>query len=167
MIEVYLVRHGETNYNKNNLYIGGKSSHLPINEVGISQSKYLGKWFSDKEIKFDFGFCSTATRAKQTLNYILEKASINAIEYAPDLEELSQGDWEGQLREKIYTPEQLKIINTNNYQFKAPNGESQEEVEQRIKNVYLSKKENIKYSSRTNFDCITWNCYQMLTKKNS
>lgn len=132
MLEIYLLRHGETEYNKHNLYIGGKTSNLPINETGILQSKKLGDWFLKNNILFDHAFCSTATRAKQTLEHILEKTLITSVQYSKDLEELSQGDWEGQLRENIYTPEQLRIINSNNYKFKAPNGESQEEVENRM-----------------------------------
>lgn len=63
---------------------------------------------------------------------MLGKKHDKTVIYDEDLEELSQGDWEGQLRTEIYTPRQLQKINSNNYTFKAPNGESQEEVENRM-----------------------------------
>lgn len=132
MIEIYLVRHGETKYNQTNLLIGGKSNHLPLNEKGILQSKKLGKYFLDQDMKFDFCFCSTAIRARQTLASILEYLSLPKIEFSEEIEELSQGIWEGQLRSKIHTAEQLKVINSDNYDFKAPEGESQREVEIRM-----------------------------------
>ncbi|MFV0363347.1 MAG: histidine phosphatase family protein [Suipraeoptans sp.] len=52
--------------------------------------------------------------------------------YPEELQELSQGDWEGKLRFEIYTPEQLTEINSNQWLFTPPNGESQKEVEERM-----------------------------------
>lgn len=45
---------------------------------------------------------------------------------------LSQGDWEGKSRSKTYTPEQVAEINSNQWLFTPPNGESQKEVEERM-----------------------------------
>lgn len=129
-IEIYLLRHAQTEYNKSHSLIGGKSNHLPINSMGIVQSQKLGNWLKKNNVQFDMVFCSNAERAKQTSQF-LEIKHTN-IEYSEAIEELSQGDWEGQDRNLIYTKEQLEIINSNNYKFKAPNGESQEEVENRM-----------------------------------
>ena len=46
--------------------------------------------------------------------------------------ELSQGDWEGKTRSKIYTPKILSLMNKRNWDFSAPNGESQRDVEKRM-----------------------------------
>jgi broad specificity phosphatase PhoE len=132
MINIYLIRHAQTEYNRNHQYIGGRSSHLEINEKGWEQATQLGEFLQAQNFKFHQVYCSTAKRAKQTLEGIQKTFAIEAVQYSEQLEELSQGDWEGQLRDKIYTTELLETINSNNYSFKAPNGESQQEVEERM-----------------------------------
>jgi broad specificity phosphatase PhoE len=60
---------------------------------------------------------------------------------SPLLLEQSQGEWERQIREHIYTKEVKFALNTNNWEFKAPGiagsdgvaGESQKDVELRFK----------------------------------
>lgn len=132
MINLYLIRHAQTEYNRNHQYIGGRSSHLAINENGWEQARMLGQWMAEKNFPLHHLYCSTAKRAKQTLEGIQEVFPIEQVQYSAELEELSQGDWEGQLRNEIYSKELLETINSNNYRFKAPNGESQEEVENRM-----------------------------------
>lgn len=46
--------------------------------------------------------------------------------------ELDQGDWQGRKKSEVYTPEMLKIINSSQPYFKAPNGESQYTVGKRM-----------------------------------
>lgn len=85
-------------------------------------------------MQFEKVYCSIANRTQQTLDLILSQANItsNPIIYSEELQELSQGDWEGKLRSEIYTPEQLVEINSNQWLFTPPNGESQKEVEERM-----------------------------------
>ncbi|MFA8434936.1 MAG: histidine phosphatase family protein [Marinifilaceae bacterium] len=135
MIEIYLVRHGETDYNKNHRLIGGRSSHIHINERGIQQSRQLGAWFRKNNLYFDAVYGSTSNRAQQTLKYIFNGSLPSDVILTAELEELSQGAWEGKERAEIYTDKQLEIINSNNYTFKAPGGESQQEVETRMYQV--------------------------------
>jgi probable phosphoglycerate mutase len=79
-------------------------------------------------------FCSIANRTRQTLDLILSQVQLtdNPVAYSGEIQELSQGDWEGKPRSEIYTPEWLAEINSNPWLFKAPNGESQKEVEERM-----------------------------------
>jgi probable phosphoglycerate mutase len=134
MIELYFLRHAETDFNAHNKFIGGRSNHIPLSELGDQQAKQVGENFRENEIKFEKVYCSPAVRTKETLQIILNETSLsdNPIEYSDDLQELSQGEWEGRLREEIYTPERLAEINSNQWLFKAPGGESQKEVEERM-----------------------------------
>lgn len=147
MQEIYLIRHAETEYNRINDKIGGRSSHLHINEKGKQQAQNLKQRISKSQIIFDKMFCSTSIRAKETISFISDTP--DNIIYSDKLEELSQGDWEGLPRKQIYTKEKLEEINANNYTFKAPNGESQEEVELRmynfIKEQIISKNKKGKF----------------------
>ena len=134
MLSIFLLRHAETEYNANNQFVGGRSNHLALSTKGMEQAKETGKIFKQSNIQFDKVFCSIANRTKQTLDIILSQSHIadNPIIYSEELQELSQGDWEGKLRSEIYTPERLAEINSNQWHFKAPNGESQKEVEERM-----------------------------------
>lgn len=145
MLTIYLLRHAETDYNAHAQFIGGRSNHIPLSTKGEKQALAVGKLLRDSNIQFEQVFCSIANRTRQTLDLILSQANItnNPIIYSEELQELSQGDWEGKLRSEIYTPEQLAEINSNQWLFTPPNGESQKEVEERmmsfIENSIISK----------------------------
>lgn len=134
MLTIYLLRHAETDYNAHVQFIGGRSNHIPLSTKGEKQALEIGKLLRDSSILFDQVFCSIANRTRQTLDLILSQANItnNPIIYSEELQELSQGDWEGKPRSEIYTPEQLAEINSNQWLFTPPNGESQKEVEERM-----------------------------------
>ena len=134
-LTLYLLRHAETAYNADRLRIGGRSPQLPLSENGRMQAVACGKQLAAQCLTFDRVFCSTAKRTVETLQLIQEAwpelTPLPPI-YSDRLQELSQGAWEGRLREEIYTPARLQEINSNNWLFKAPGGESQQEVEYRM-----------------------------------
>lgn len=134
MLSIYLLRHAETDYNAHAQFIGGRSNHISLSTKGEKQALEVGKLLRDSNIQFDKVFCSIANRTRQTLDLIISEANItdNPIIYSEELQELSQGDWEGKSRSEIYTPEQLAEINSNQWLFTPPNGESQKEVEERM-----------------------------------
>lgn len=63
---IFIVRHGETNLNKNGLLQGRIG--LPLNQNGIKQAENLKEKLSD--IKFDYVFSSPQERAIQTAKII-------------------------------------------------------------------------------------------------
>lgn len=134
MLTIYILRHAETDYNAHAQFIGGRSNHILLSTKGEQQALEIGKVLKDSDIQFDKVLCSIANRTRQTLDLILSQTNItnNPIIYSEELQELSQGDWEGKLRSEIYTPEQLAEINSNQWLFTPPNGESQKEVEGRM-----------------------------------
>ena len=135
MLSIYLLRHAETDYNAHNMYIGGRSNHIPLSREGEQQAIIAGIFLNKQDFSFNKVFCSPASRTRKTLEAIQNHCILSDnITYSDDLQELSQGDWEGQLRSKIYTEEQLAEINSNQWLFKAPNGESQKDVEERMLN---------------------------------
>ncbi|MBK5722085.1 histidine phosphatase family protein [Dysgonomonas sp. Marseille-P4677] len=134
MLSIYLLRHAETDYNSHAQFIGGRSNHIPLSTKGEKQALEIGKRLKESNIQFEKVFCSIANRTRQTLDLILSQVQItnNPIIYSEELQELSQGDWEGKLRSEIYTPERLAEINSNQWLFTPPNGESQKGVEERM-----------------------------------
>ncbi|MFV0539370.1 MAG: histidine phosphatase family protein, partial [Dysgonomonas sp.] len=134
MLSIYFLRHAETDYSAHAQFIGGRSNHIPLSTKGEEQALDIGKRLKYSNIQFGQVFCSIANRTRQTLDLILSQAKItnNPIIYSEELQELSQGDWEGKPRSEIYTLEQLAEINSIQWLFTPPNGESQKEVEERM-----------------------------------
>jgi broad specificity phosphatase PhoE len=133
MHSIYLLRHAQTPYNAHNLIIGGRSCHLPLSSRGEQEAISAGNFFKQQALTFDKVFCSTANRTKSTLELIQSQYRISdTIIYSDEILELAQGEWEGRLRSEIYTKERLAEIDTSPLSFKAPNGESRQEVEERM-----------------------------------
>ena len=69
-MKVYLVRHGETEYNKNHLVQG--HTNIPLNETGIMQAKEAAKHLVG--VKLDAAYSSTMDRAHDTCRYMLDNS---------------------------------------------------------------------------------------------
>ncbi len=131
MLDLYLIRHAESEVNNHEELIGGRSNDSPLSLNGKHQAILLSKRLANI---FDELYSSTAKRAIDTAQPVGEISgySIDDIIKTPELLELDQGDWEGKPRVEIYTPEVLARINADNWNFTPPNGESQRIVEERM-----------------------------------
>ena len=85
---IFLVRHGQTEWNKLKIMQG--RTDIPLNEEGINQAKIVGGKL--KDIKFAKIFCSPLLRAKQTLQNLGVKCK-NII-YDERLLERNYGEFE-------------------------------------------------------------------------
>ena len=97
MTHFYIIRHGETVFNRKGRIQGWCDS--PLTDLGISQAKQLGKEL--KSIPFDVCFCSTSERAIDTANYILEGRNVKIIP-TKKLKEQSFGDFEAEKSVNIF-----------------------------------------------------------------
>ena len=134
MLDLYLIRHAESEMNLNQHLIGGRSNQTPLSALGNVQALWLGRRLEEQKVLFDQVYCSTAVRTRQTAKIVCELINypLEDIVYSERILELDEGDWEGQPREQIYTAPILAEINSNNWNFTPPNGESQREVEERM-----------------------------------
>ena len=73
-----LVRHGESVWNKENLFTGW--TDVDLSEVGVQEAKTAGKLLKEEGFKFDVCYTSLLKRAIHTLNNILEQMD---CEYLP------------------------------------------------------------------------------------
>lgn len=89
-MELYVVRHGQTDFNKNNLFQGHKD--ISLNDIGIEQAKQLALKIAD--LRFDKILVSPLKRAIQTAEYINEKINVLLI-IEDSLIERSFGNMEG------------------------------------------------------------------------
>lgn len=68
---VVMVRHGESEWNKKNLFCGWYNAEL--SERGVEEGKRAGKALKEKNYKFDLAYTSVLKRAIKTLELILQE----------------------------------------------------------------------------------------------
>ncbi|MCI9501839.1 MAG: histidine phosphatase family protein [Hungatella sp.] len=67
---LYLVRHGQTMFNRQHRIQGWCDS--PLTEVGKRQAKAVKEYFEEHGISFDHAYCSTSERCGDTLELITD-----------------------------------------------------------------------------------------------
>ncbi|MCK5625211.1 histidine phosphatase family protein [Candidatus Pacearchaeota archaeon] len=87
-LKIYLIRHGETNFNKASLK-SQQNEETPLNELGIVQTERLAKRL--ESIHFDKIFSSPLKRATQTLDK-LRKLSNKEVFFDDRLKEYDSGE---------------------------------------------------------------------------
>lgn len=106
MTEILLVRHCESEANRQPHLICGRSNHIPISERGEQQAALLGTHLRSIGYIPDIVYSSGAERTNATARITLETAQLPVdILIDERLQELSQGDYEGRLRTEVYTPD--------------------------------------------------------------
>ncbi|RTL73180.1 MAG: 2,3-bisphosphoglycerate-dependent phosphoglycerate mutase [Hyphomicrobiales bacterium] len=90
-----LVRHGESEWNKLNLFTGWKDPDLT--EKGVAEAKAGGALLKSKGFKFDIAFTSALKRAQRTLQLILGEIGQPGLATVKDqaLNERDYGDLSG------------------------------------------------------------------------
>ena len=136
-----LVRHGQSEWNKKNLFTGWKNPDLT--SVGEFEAKKAGELILSKEIKFDELFTSVLTRAVKTGDLILNELSIDYISTTRDkaLNERDYGDLSGLNKNdarKKWGEEQVQIWRRS-YDTPPPGGESLKETGERVVPFFESK----------------------------
>ena len=125
---IILIRHGETNWNKEGRFQG--QIDIPLNEKGKEQASKASQYL--EEIEFTKAFSSSMKRPYETAKIILKNNNIQ-IEKIESLVEISHGLWEGKLEEEIKRtwPEMLKNWHENPESVTMPEGESIKQVSDR------------------------------------
>ncbi|MEX3747117.1 histidine phosphatase family protein [Lysinibacillus xylanilyticus] len=134
MTTFYLVRHGETMWNKEHRLQGWLDS--PLSENGISNAKKLQEHL--RGIEFAAAFSSSSGRAKETLQILVGDRQL-PIYHADDLREIFLGDWQGKTVEDIIKTQRLDYELYTDYpaQFIATHTESFGAVTERA--MYMLK----------------------------
>ncbi len=121
--EVWLVRHGETEWSKSGQHTG--TTDLPLTDVGIEAAKSLQPLLH--RATFDLILCSPRQRARHTA----ELAGVDGFEICDDLVEWDYGDYEGRTRVDI----QKERPDWSIWVDGAPGGETPAEVSSRVETV--------------------------------
>ncbi|MEM9330292.1 MAG: 2,3-bisphosphoglycerate-dependent phosphoglycerate mutase [Pseudomonadota bacterium] len=90
-----LVRHGQSEWNKKNLFTGWRDPDLT--ELGHAEAVAAGKVLAQKNIKFDIAYTSVLQRAEKTCQHILDGVGQSDLETIHDqaLNERNYGDLAG------------------------------------------------------------------------
>ena len=142
-MEIHLIRHGETNWNKERRAQGQSESQLTA--LGVQQARELGQRVA--QIKFDKIYCSSSLRTRQTAEHAFPKSTIE-IEYLDTLREIFLGPWEGQLYEDLAQrePESHRHFWEQPHLFQLQGAESFFDLQQRA----IDAVEKIETQHRTN-----------------
>jgi probable phosphoglycerate mutase len=87
--KVFLVRHGETEWNRLGKFQGCKD--IDLSKEGVVQAQYLSEKFNNN---FDYIYTSPLKRAVQTAEVITTNKEIKPI-IIDELREINFGEWEG------------------------------------------------------------------------
>jgi 2,3-bisphosphoglycerate-dependent phosphoglycerate mutase len=129
-----LVRHGQSEWNKKNLFTGWKDPELT--NKGIEEAIKAGKDLKTKNIKFDIMFTSDLLRAQETGRLILEHMDQSDIPVIKNqcLNERNYGDLAGlnkdDAREK-WGEEQVHVWRRS-FDVPPPGGESLKDTAERV-----------------------------------
>jgi len=141
---IFLIRHGETNWNKEGRFQG--QIDIPLNENGKDQA---GKTFEYlRNISFNKAFSSSMERPYETAQIILQNRKDLKIERIDSLVEISHGLWEGKLEAEIREqwPVLLKNWHDKPEEVIMPEGESIKDVSERsveaFNKICSSQKDN-------------------------
>lgn len=92
-----LVRHGETQWNREKRFQG--QIDVPLNELGKVQAQQVAEFL--KQIPIRYAVTSPLLRPKETAEVILQQHPQVTLELESDLKEISHGLWEGKLEAEI------------------------------------------------------------------
>ena len=129
-----LVRHGQSEWNKKNLFTGWKDPDLT--ELGVEEAVKAGKLLKGRGLSFDIMYTSNLFRAQETGRLILEQMSLSHIEVIKDLSlnERNYGDLAGlnkdEAREK-WGDEQVHVWRRS-FDIPPPGGESLKNTAERV-----------------------------------
>jgi alpha-ribazole phosphatase len=127
--ELWLVRHGQTDWNQEKRYQG--QTDIPLNEIGLQQAAGLSE--SLENTQFDAIYCSDLQRARQTANVLAIHLNLPVFQDRR-MREASFGEWEGQIYPeiKLRYPEVWEERKINPKAAVAPGGETMPQVARRM-----------------------------------
>lgn len=134
-----LVRHGETDWNREGRLQGGRD--IPLNALGREQAAEAADRLKTLEPAFaDLDYiCSPMERARETMDILRRDLDLPAGAYRIDdrLKELTFGEWEGFTWREIRKAEreQAHLRERDKWSFVPPGGESYRMLAERVRPV--------------------------------
>ena len=128
MTSIYLVRHGQTAWNKEEIFRG--RADVPLDETGLRQAALAAEYFRGKEIEAIYS--SPLSRAWQTAQKIADVTGV-AVTALQGVNDMRFGTWEGQSLRTVqqHDGERYRQWQESPHLVKIPEGETLDEVRNR------------------------------------
>jgi alpha-ribazole phosphatase len=129
---LWLVRHGQTDWNVEGRYQG--QADPPLNQTGLDEARQAARRLAEQPLKAVYS--SDLQRARQTAVVIAQACRL-PLHIDARLREVNLGAWEGMLFNQIRAryPAELRERELNPLNSRPPGGETVEELWQRVKAV--------------------------------
>jgi broad specificity phosphatase PhoE len=128
MTRIYLVRHGQTAWNKEEIFRG--RTDVPLNETGLREAQLAGEYFREMEIHAIYS--SPLLRAWETAQKIagVQRLEVRSLQGIIDM---CFGEWEGQSLKDVQEKDGQRFQQWENepHLVKIPGGETLDEVRDR------------------------------------
>jgi 2,3-bisphosphoglycerate-dependent phosphoglycerate mutase len=136
-----LVRHGESEWNKLNLFTGWKD--VGLSQKGIDEARTAGRLLKAEGLRFDVGFTSALLRARHTLTLMLEELGQTDLPIHEDqaLNERDYGDLSGLDKDEArrkWGAEQVHVWRRS-FDVPPPGGESLKDTAARVLPYYEAR----------------------------
>jgi broad specificity phosphatase PhoE len=125
MILIYLVRHGQTAWNKEEIFRG--RTDIPLDEIGLKQAELAGEYFKGMEIHGIYA--SPLARAWETAQKIAQFHDLK-VQPLDGIIDMSFGRWEGHAHQEIQKNDReiYRQWREEPHKVRLPGGESLEDV---------------------------------------
>ncbi|MCV3213876.1 histidine phosphatase family protein [Plectonema radiosum NIES-515] len=125
-VRLLLVRHGETEWNRQGRFQG--QIDIPLNDNGKLQAQKASEFL--QQLAIDFAVSSSMLRPKETAEIILEHHKSVKLDLFDGLREISHGLWEGKFEKEIEQeyPGELERWRTVPALVQMPEGENLQQV---------------------------------------
>jgi len=128
MTSIYLVRHGQTAWNREEIFRG--RTDVPLDGVGLKQAEVVGYYF--KDLKIDGIYSSPLARAWQTAEKIAQHHRLK-VQPLEGIIDMSFGNWEGHPHYEIkkIDAETYRLWREEPHLARLPGGETLDDVRER------------------------------------
>jgi 2,3-bisphosphoglycerate-dependent phosphoglycerate mutase len=136
-----LLRHGESEWNRKNLFTGWRD--VDLSERGIAEAKEAGRRLKARGLSFDVAYTSALKRAQETLRLALDELGESGLPTERDqaLNERDYGDLSGLNKDDArarWGEEQVHIWRRS-YDVNPPGGESLRDTGARVWPYYITR----------------------------
>ncbi len=133
-----LVRHGESEWNRLNLFTGWRNPDLT--DKGLIEARVAGRMIRDHRVKFDIAFTSVLKRAQHTLDIILAELNQTDVPIVNDaaLNERDYGELSGLNKDEARQRwgEAQVLLWRRSFDVAPPGGESLKDTLARVRPYY-------------------------------
>jgi broad specificity phosphatase PhoE len=123
MLEILLIRHGQTDWNRDRRIMGRKA--VPLNMAGRGEARALARAL--KNVAIDVIYTSPVRRAVETARHLRNGRRVR-IRHAPEMAEIDYGHWIGKTFEEVIPEKAFRVYHKTPRKAQAPGGEHMREV---------------------------------------